>query len=93
MDQKQLFKQMLEVNKSAFDNNFKALSLFQNISEKNMRCFLNNAGWIPEENRKMFNEWLNAFRKSHENLKTYADENYKKAMEYFAGLQSQKEPE
>ncbi len=34
MDQKQIVRQMLEFNKAAFDDNFKAMVLFQNQSEQ-----------------------------------------------------------
>jgi len=43
MDQKQIVRQMLEFNKTAFDNNSKAMSLFQSQSERYIHRFLNNA--------------------------------------------------
>jgi len=51
MDQKKLFRQMLEFNKTAFDNNFKTMSLFQSQPEQYILRFLNNADWIPEEKK------------------------------------------
>jgi len=91
MDQKKLFRQMLEFNKTAFDNNFKAMSLFQSQSEQYILRFLNQANWIPEENKKMTTEWLSTYRNSYENFKVCADENYRKIMDSFAGPQAQAE--
>ena len=89
MDQKKLFRQMLEFNKTAFDNNFKATSLFQSQSEQYILRFLNNADWIPEESKIMTTEWLSTYRKNYENFKACADENYRKIMDSFAGPQDQ----
>ena len=92
MDQKKLFRQMLEFNKTAFDNNFKAMSFFQSQSEQYILRFLNQANWIPDENKKMTMEWLNTYKIYHENFKACANENYKKVMECFAGSQSSNGP-
>lgn len=91
MDQKQLFRQMLEFNKAAFDSNFKNMSFFQNHSEQYIFRFLDRSDWIPEESKKVVSEWLNAYKKSYENFKGCADENYRKAMDYFVSPQTQEE--
>jgi len=91
MDGKRLFRQMLEFNKAAVDNNFKAIFLFQSQSEQYMIRFLNQANWIPEENKKMTMELLSTCRNNYENLKGCVDENYRKMMDSFAGHQAQAE--
>ncbi|MBP7764086.1 MAG: hypothetical protein KA113_02740 [Syntrophaceae bacterium] len=91
MDQKQIIRQMLEFNKAAFDNHFKAMLFFQNQNEQYLLRFLDKATWLPEEGKKAMNEWLSAYKKGRESFKDYADEGYKKATDYFTNLQSQEE--
>jgi len=93
MDPKQYFKQMLEFNKEVFDNASKTMSFFQNASEQYIVRFLNNASWIPAENKKAFNEWSNDLKKYNQNLKDSIDENYTKAIEYLDSFQTQNVPE
>ena len=85
MDHKQIFKQMIEFNKTAFDNSFNALMLVQEQNSKMMNSFLGQAVWIPEEGKKVINDWIGAYRKGCEDFKSATDENFKKVEEYFAG--------
>ncbi len=89
MDQKQLFREMLEFNKAAFDNNLKAMFLYQTQSEEYILRFLNSAVWIPEENRKMTMQWLEGYKKNYEHLKACADKNYRKIFDSLNGPKSQ----
>ena len=89
MDQKQLFRQMLEFNKKAFDNNLKAMCFFQTQSEQCIMRFLDSAGWIPEDNRKMTMQWLDDYKKNYEHLKICADEKYRKIMDSLNGSRAQ----
>jgi len=84
MDQKQIAKQMLEFNKSAFDNTFNAMTVLQDQSEKLVFRFMENAPWFPENGKKVINDWVAAYKKGRDDFKTAADNNYKKVTEYFA---------
>lgn len=77
---------MLEFNKAAFDSNFKTMFFFQNQNEQYLFRFLDKANWVPEEGKKAMNEWLTAYKTNYENFKACADENYKKALDYFSNL-------
>lgn len=83
MDYMQITKQMMELNKGAFDNSFKTMIMLQEQAEKYVFSFLEKATWMPEEGKKAINGWLDAYTKGRESLKTYSDEHYKKAMDYF----------
>lgn len=91
MDQKQIVRQMLEFNRTAFDNSFKVLVFFQNQIEQHFLRFLEKANWMPEEGKKIINEWTNAYKKNYENFKTYTDENYKKVADYFAKVSEEEQ--
>jgi polyhydroxyalkanoate synthesis regulator phasin len=84
MDQKQIAKQMIQFNKTAFDNSFNAMSMVYEQNEKMVGTFLQQATWIPEEGRKAIENWMQSYKKGCEDFKKLADENYQKVEEFFA---------
>lgn len=91
MDQKQIAKQWIEFNKSAFDNTFKAMTMLQDQTESVVSRFLEKATYFPEEGKKAIHDWINAYKKGREDFKAAADENYKKVTDYFADFQERTE--
>jgi hypothetical protein len=85
MDQKQLFKQMLDFQKTTFDNSFNAMVLLQEQTEKASVTLLDQATWLPEEGRKAIDEWIAAYKKGREEYKKLVDENFSKVEDFFAG--------
>ncbi len=85
MDQKQIARQMIQFNKTAFDNSFNAMSMVYEQNEKMVGTFLQQATWIPEEGRKAIENWMQSYKKGCEDFKKLADENYQKVEEFFAG--------
>ena len=85
MDQKQLFKQMLDFQKTTFDNSFNAMVLLQEQTEKASVTLLDQATWLPEEGRKAIDEWIAAYKKGREDFKALVDENFSKVEAFFAG--------
>ena len=83
MDQKQTVKQMMDFNKRAFDNVFNTLTSLQDETEALMERFMEKANWITPEGKKMFNQMAESYRKGRSEFKTLADENFRKASEYF----------
>jgi len=84
MDQKAIFKQMVDFNKAAFDNTFSAMGTVQDQTEKMVNTFLEQATWLPEEGKKVINEWVQAYKKGRENYKKLVDDNFKKVEDFFA---------
>lgn len=84
MDPKQIAKQMMEFNKTAFDNTFNAMVVMQDQAENLVSSFLEKAPWFPEAGKKAINDWVNTYKKGREDFKASSDENYKKAADYFA---------
>ncbi len=85
MDQKQIALQMIQFNKTAFDNSFNAMNMVYEQNEKMVGTFLQQATWIPEEGRKAIENWMQSYKKGCEDFKKMADENYQKVEEFFAG--------
>jgi hypothetical protein len=83
MDQKQLVKQIIDFNKTSLDNSFNAMNLLQEQSEKLGRSTLDQASWLPEEGRKVIDDFTDAFKKGRDEFKKGVDEAFTKVEEYF----------
>ncbi|MFO8084798.1 MAG: hypothetical protein R6U27_10825 [Desulfobacterales bacterium] len=83
MDQKHVFKQIVDFQKGTFDNSFNALAKLQEQGETMVTTFLNQAGWLPEEGKKVITEWLEAYKKARIEFKDTVDSNFKKVEEFF----------
>ncbi len=85
MDQKQIFKQMIDFQKSTFDNSFKAMTTLQEQGEKMVDMFLAQAPWLPEQGKQAVSNWLSAYKQGREDFKESVEKNFMKVEEYFEG--------
>ena len=92
MDQKQIAKQMIDFNKTTFDNTFNAMTILQDQTEKLVFRFLEKAQWFPEKGKEVINEWVKAYKKGREDFKAAADDNYKKVTDYFSKAEKEEVP-
>jgi hypothetical protein len=76
-------KQMIDFQKTTFDNTFNAMVMLQGQVEKMANTMLNQASWLPEEGRKAIKEWGNVYKNERENFKNAIGENFKKAAEFY----------
>lgn len=83
MDQKQIFKQMVDFNRSAFNNAFNAMVMVQDQTETLSNTMLNQATWLPEEGKKALLEWVEAFKKGREEYKKTVEDAFKKVESFF----------
>lgn len=83
MDQKQIIKQMVEFNQSAFDNAFDAIVTIQNQTEQAAEKMMDQADWLPEEGRKVIDNWVDVYKTSRQNFKVQVDNNYKQIEKLF----------
>jgi hypothetical protein len=84
MDPKQIAKQMVDFNKTAFDNSFEAMSALQDQAEKMFAASIEQTSFFPAEGKKLINEWIKTYKKGREDFKAAADENFKKVEAYFS---------
>jgi hypothetical protein len=89
MEPNVMLKQMLDFNKTAFDNSFNAMLTIQEQNAKMVNTFLEQAPWMPEEGKKLVRNWIDACKKGSEDFKKVADDNYKMVDEFFAGQKSE----
>jgi hypothetical protein len=87
MDQKQLFKQMIDFQKATFDNSFNAMTSLQEQGEKMMNTFLSQATWLPEEGKKAVTNWIDAYQEGRDKFKEAVEENFNKVETYFSDAQ------
>lgn len=83
MDQKQIFKQMVDFNKGAFNNSYNTMVMVQDQTEALANTMLSQATWLPEEGKKAINEWVDAFKKGRETYKKTVDEAFSKVETFF----------
>ncbi len=83
MDQKQIIKQMVEFNQSAFDNAFKAIVTIQDQTEEIAGKMMDQADWLPAEGRQVIDNWVDVFKTSRQNFKVQVDNNYKQIEKLF----------
>jgi hypothetical protein len=89
MEHEKIAKQMLDFQKSTFDNTFSAMLLVQEQGERMLGIALEQSPWVPQEGKKVINEWINACKKGQEDFRKTMDESFKKVEAFF--IQSPKE--
>ena len=83
--QKKMIKQVIDFQKTAFDNSFNVTTLAQEQMEKMVEISLGQALWLPAEGKKAINEWVNTCREGRENFKKAVYNNYQKVEDFLAG--------
>jgi hypothetical protein len=82
-------KQMIEFQKTAFDNTFTAMAMFQDQAERTFNSLLESAMWpIPEEGKKALSEWVQAYKKGRDEFKKALDESFKRVEGFFSAEKS-----
>ncbi len=84
MEQKQIIKQVTEFNKAIFDSAFSNMIVMQDQAEKMFSKFLDKAPWLPEEGKKVLDDWMNSYKKGREDFKSSVDDSYKKVTDFFS---------
>ena len=99
MDPKQIVKQMIQFNKTTFDNTLDAITVLQEQTDKLIAMYLEQAPMIPAEGKKAIADWMKAYKKGREDFKAAVEGNYKKVEIFFAACDKEgksetvKEPE
>ncbi len=83
MDQKQMFKQVIEFNQTTFNNAYNAMVLLQDQFEKAASAALDQAIGLPAEGRKAIENWSEAFKEGRKNFKQQMDNGFEQAEKLF----------
>ena len=84
MEPKVIAKQLIDFQRTTFDNAFNAVVMFQNQAERMTKTTLDQMVWITEEGRKAINEWAKAYKKGRDNFKVAVDDNFQKVESLFS---------
>ena len=76
MDQKQIFKQMIDFNKATFENAYNTVVLLQDQAERMTSTVMDQTTWMPEEGKKAVNEWVKAYKKGRDDIKKSMDHGF-----------------
>ena len=68
--------QMIDFQKTMFNNGFNTMVMFQDQAEKMSNSLMDQAPWVPEEGKKAVTQWVNAFKEGRENFKKTIDEGF-----------------
>lgn len=79
MDSENLFKQMIDFQKTAFNSSFNTMTMVHTRMEKIMDMLMDQLLWGHEKWQSFVADWNKACHKSTEALKKTADENFAKA--------------
>jgi hypothetical protein len=82
MDQKDVFKQVVSFNKKAFDNTFNALVMFQDQTEVLFKGMLDQATWLPGDNKAAIMDWSKTYKKNREDFRKSVEDGFKKLEEF-----------
>jgi hypothetical protein len=79
MENREMVKQMLDLQKTSFDNCFLAMSVFQEQAEKFLRAYVDHVPGMSDEGKKVFDQWTDLYKKGFDDFKKAIDEAYDKA--------------
>jgi len=85
METGKIAKQMIDFQKTTFDNGFNAVVAFQEQTEKMVNVLMEQAVWLPEDGKKTVYEWGTVCKKGRDDFKKTVDENFSKFEGFFTG--------
>jgi len=84
METGKIAKQMIDFQKTTFDNTFNAMVALQEQTESMVNALMKQSAGLPEEGKKVINEWVTAYKKGRDDFKNSVDENFSKVEEFFS---------
>lgn len=78
MDQKQLMKQLLEFNKTSFNNTYNTMKMFQEQAERMASTLANHPTLLTDDGKKIISEWVKIFKTKVDEYQDAVNENFNK---------------
>lgn len=76
MDQSRMSKQVIELQKTAFDSFVSSMLFCWDSTQSLSRALLNQNPWVPEEGKRALVEWAQSGRRVLEDFKRAIDDGY-----------------
>lgn len=83
MEQKQLLKQVIELNQATLNNVFDAMTLLQNRFEDIANGAMDLALDLSDEKREALNNWAELFKDGRDNIKQHMNHSFEQAGKLF----------
>ena len=83
METENFAKQLIDFQKAAFDNTFSTLVMVQDQTGRMFETALEQNTWLPEEGRRMIEDWNSAYKKGRTDFKKIIDDNFGKVADIF----------
>lgn len=83
MHSQMIAKQIIDFNKTTFDNTFDTIKVLQDHTEKTVGLFLGKADLFPEEGKKVIKDWVKSYKKGREDFKSAVDDSFKTVESFF----------
>ena len=69
MDIQMIAKQMLDMQRTAFDNTFSTITMLQDQGERILNTFLEQSPLLPNEGKVAFENWIQLCKKARDEYK------------------------
>jgi hypothetical protein len=76
MDNTWMAKHFIDFQRTTFNQAFQTLAMLQDHTAKVTHSLIEQAGWLPEKNRKIMGEWTDMVVKGRDVLKKAVNENF-----------------
>lgn len=78
MDQKTLMKQLLEFNKTSFNNTYNTMIMMQEQAERMTSTLINHPTLLSEDGKKTMENWVKVFKIRRDEYQKIVNDNFKK---------------
>ncbi len=82
MDQKELMKQLVEFNKTSFNNTYNTMTMLQEQAERMASTLINHPTLLTDDGKKTIREWVKMFKTQRDEYKGVVNENFTKIEEF-----------
>ena len=86
METGKLAKQLIDMQKAAFNNTFGAMVALQDQAEKMVNLTIEQSTWLPKDGKRVVSEWTEAYKKGRDDYKKFVNENFSRVEGFFADL-------
>ncbi len=76
-------KQIIDFQKSTFDNSYTALVMLQDQAERMTQTVMDQNTWLPDEGKKVMEDWAQMYKQGRVDFKELVDQNFDKMADFF----------
>ena len=90
VETEKLAKQTIAFYKKTFESTFAALDMIQEQTQRMLKMQMDLMTGMPEEGRKVINDWMKVYKKGCDEFKTAVEDKFKQVETYFSEKPSKK---